>query len=599
MIILKELTWDNCFSYGENNNLELDNSGLTQIVGINGTGKSSIPLIIEEVLYNKNSKGVKKADISNRHINKGYNISLTWQKDEDIYKISAVRKASIKVKLFKNGEDISSHTATNTYKTVQDLLGIDFKTFSQLVYQSSTSNLQFLTATDTNRKKFLIDLLHLEEYVKLFEVFKDAAKELNTETISIKSKIATVEKWLFDNKLTDITILPMLTLDFDTEDTEKEIQDLRIEIVNISKKNKLISQNNKYKELLKQIDLKELESNKITKKESYDVQQTKLGAAKAILDSSQLLIKKLKRLGDTCPTCEQKVDTVFKQSLIDQEHRKIEQAEMKSLQLNKIIEKVKENNKLFEHYKSIQRDWEDLYRSIDPTLPSKLLEETKLNKKLKELTEQVKTVKQSINEILSENERRTRQNTRIQVIQEQTDAFIEDLIKHQKLLKSREELLFNLEILKKAFSTNGLLAYKIENLVKELEELVNEYLAELSDGRFTLEFIINNDKLNVQITDDGNVVDITTLSTGELARVNTATLIAIRKLMSSISDSKINILFLDEVIGVLDMEGREKLIELLLNEPELNTFLVSHNWTHPLIEKIEVQKVDNISRLER
>ena len=63
-----------------------------------------------------------------------------------------------------------SHTATNTYKTLQDIIGIDFKTFTQLVYQNTSSSLQFLTATDTNRKKFLIDLLHLEHYVKLFEL---------------------------------------------------------------------------------------------------------------------------------------------------------------------------------------------------------------------------------------------------------------------------------------------------------------------------------------------------------------------------------------------------------------------------------------------
>jgi len=136
-------------------------------------------------------------------------------------------------------------------------------------------------------------------------------------------------------------------------------------------------------------------------------------------------------------------------------------------------------------------------------------------------------------------------------------------------------------VLKKSFSTNGLLAYKIENLVGELEEMANDYLAELSDGRFTLEFVVSNDKLNVEITDNGNVVDILALSSGELARVNTATLIAIRKLMSSISKSKINILFLDEVTNVLDDQGREKLVEVLLRE-DLNTYIVSHGWSHPL-----------------
>jgi DNA repair exonuclease SbcCD ATPase subunit len=127
--------------------------------------------------------------------------------------------------------------------------------------------------------------------------------------------------------------------------------------------------------------------------------------------------------------------------------------------------------------------------------------------------------------------------------------------------------------------------------------MANEYLAELSDGRFTLEFVVSNDKLNVEITDNGNVVDILALSSGELARVNTATLIAIRKLMSSISKSKINILFLDEVTNVLDDQGREKLVEVLLRE-DMNTYIVSHGWSHPLLEKIEVVKDGNISTLE-
>ena len=155
-----------------------------------------------------------------------------------------------------------------------------------------------------------------------------------------------------------------------------------------------------------------------------------------------------------------------------------------------------------------------------------------------------------------------------------------------------------MDILKKAFSTNGLIAYKIENLVKELEELTNTYLAELSDGRFTLQFIVVNDKLNVQVTDNENVVDILALSSGELARVNTATLLAIRKLMSSISKSRLNVLFLDEVTNVLDDAGREKLVEVLLKE-ELNTYVVSHGWTHPLLEKVEVVKNGNVSSLDR
>ena len=597
MITLRRLQWDNCFSYGQDNDLILNDTAVTQIIGTNGMGKSSIPLIIEEALYNKNSKGIKKADIPNRYINDGYKIVLTFSKDEDIYSVNINRKTNIKVKLEKNGEDISSHTATNTYKTIQDIIGVDFKTFSQLVYQNTNASLQFLTATDTNRKKFLIDLLHLENYVELFDIFKEASRLVSSEITGIQAKIDTIEKWLVDNKLKDTTILPMLNLEIDTEEDEKALRFLEKEIENISEKNKKISQNNHFKEALQQINIQEAQSSTIEGVESYDHLQAELGEHKGTLTGSQRLIEKLNKLGDVCPTCEQVVDPEFINSLKDSETRKLVEAEDKSGKIEREIQRIKKSNIEFERCRKVERDWVDLFRSIDKSLPDISLDKGELEGRLEDVRANLLLAKEQLSSTARENERRTKQNTRIQVIQEQTDNFLQERGAISEILEEKKTLVSNLEILKKAFSTNGLLAYKIENLVKELEELANTYLGELSDGRFTLEFVVSNDKLNVQVTDNGKIVDILALSSGELARVNTATLIAIRKLMSSISKSRLNILFLDEVIAVLDDAGREKLVEVLLEE-DLNTYVVSHGWTHPLLEKIEVVKDGNVSKLE-
>ena len=597
MITLKQLQWNNCFSYGSDNELLLDDNTVTQIIGTNGTGKSSIPLIIEEALYNKNSKGIKKADIPNRYVGKGYNIKLAFTKDEDTYVVSIDRKTSVKVKLEKNGEDISSHTATNTYKTIQDTIGVDFKTFSQLVYQNTNASLQFLTATDTNRKKFLIDLLHLENYVELFDIFKEAARVVSLEINGIQAKLDTIEKWLADNKLGDTNILPMLDLPISSDEDEKQFRHLTKEIENISEKNKKISKNNQLRRLLGQIDLQEAQSCTVTEKKSYDSLQAQVGTHTQVAAGSQRLIEKLNKLGDVCPTCEQEVDPTFKQSLVQTETGKVTKAEKEIERITEEIRRIKNDNKEFEQAQKLEADWKDLYRSIDKSLPPTLLDKQELESRLQSVRAQLLERKSELENTAKENERRTRHNTRITVIQEQTDAFLKELAEFQDILGKQEGLLSNLDILKKSFSTNGLLAYKIENLVKELEELANTYLAELSDGRFTLEFVVSNDKLNVQVEDDGKIVDILALSSGELARVNTATLIAIRKLMSSISKSRLNILFLDEVIAVLDDTGREKLVEVLLNE-DLNTYIVSHGWTHPLLEKKEVVKEENISRLE-
>ena len=597
MITLQTLKWDNCFSYGSGNELQLNDNTVTQILGTNGMGKSSIPLIIEEVLYNKNSKGIKKADIPNRYVNNGYNIYLSFTKDEDRYEITVNRKTNIKVKLEKNGTDISSHTATNTYKTLQEVLGVDFKTFSQLVYQNTNASLQFLTATDANRKKFLIDLLHLEGYVELFEVFKGASKEVSSRSSTIAGKLATVEKWLKDNKLSDTFILPMLDLQIDTSEDEKALSSLMVEIENISEKNKKINTNNQFKRLLDQVDMMAVRNSAALEYESYDDLQEELGSLQAAATGAQRTLTKLEKLKEECPTCKQPIDVSAEKAMIAGERASLMSAQEKIDGIKPRIVQIKENNAEFERNAKGQRDWEDLLRSFDRTLPTSILDQEQLEDSLLLVQDRLREAKKHLAENAAENERRTKLNTRIQVIQEQTAEFVEQQEEYDGKLLGNQKLESELDVLKKAFSTNGLLAYKIENLVGELEELANEYLAELSDGRFTLEFVVSNDKLNVEITDNGNVVDILALSSGELARVNTATLIAIRKLMSSISKSKINILFLDEVTNVLDDQGREKLVEVLLRE-DLNTYIVSHGWSHPLLEKIEVVKDGNISILE-
>ena len=601
MITLKKLQWDNCFSYGSNNSIDLNDTTLTQLVGKNGAGKSSIPLILEEVLFNKNSKGIKKADIQNREYNKGYNITLDFSVEDNKYRIEVKRsRGTIKVKLFENNLDISSHTATNTYKTVEEILGLDFKTFSQLVYQNTTASLQFLTATDANRKKFLVDLFGVDEYTKFYETFRTVAKTVSVKINEIQGRCSTIEKWLEDNILETTNILPELNLPKISEEDEKALRSLQLDFENISQKNKKIRENNVYKKLLADISpndftLKGEEEKGIR---SYDDLQSELGANQRIIKDSAKEIAHLSSLKGECPTCHQQVKDTVIQNLKSLSVLKSREAESDVRSLEQRIEQIKMINSIVTSKRKMQRDFEDLYGRVDKTLPTEPLDANELESNINLLRSKLNTISKKLKETIDENSRRQRHNTRIQVILEQTDEFKRQLEELEKDLSEQEKVNTNLEILKRAFSTNGLVAYKLENLVKEFEDLTNEYLAELSDGRFNINFVVENDKLNVNLSDNGAIVDILALSSGELARVNTATLISIRKLMSSISKSRINVLFLDEVINVLDDLGREKMVEVLLDEEGLNTYIVSHGWTHPLLEKIEVVKEKDISRLE-
>lgn len=600
MIILKQLRWSNCFSYGTGNSLNLESDILTQLVGTNGAGKSSIPTLIEEALFNKNSKGIKKADILNRHNGaKSYSIALDFSTDGVEYTIDINRASSLKIKLLADGEDISSHTATGTFKTLEGILGLDFKTFSQLVYQSTTSSLQFLTATDTNRKKFLIDLLNLEKYINLFGTFKEAHKEVQDSVNSIRGEISNVEHWLNSHKLTstkkkDIQDLPTIPTD-----EVDDIAELQLRLKNLHKTNRAIAQNQQYKTLIKKIDPASLAVSIEEPEDPKDI-NAKIGALTSERNASKAVLKKLDLLEGKaqCPTCLQEVDEEFKDTLIADANSSISSKLQEITTLNEKLEDIRKQSQKYNEYQVNVSEFERLSTLIDKELPSEPESEGDLQTQISDLQGHVSTVQASIDKIEKENREAIKFNTELDYLIGQIKEFQETLETKQAELKDINNDAANLEVLKKAFSTNGLVAYKIENLVKDLEEIANIYLSELSDGRFQLTFEVTNDKLNVIISDNGDSIHILALSSGELARVNTATLLAIRKLMATLSKSKINMLFLDEVINVLDDIGREKLIETLLKEVELNTFLVSHGYTHPLLTKINVIKEKDISRLD-
>lgn len=599
MIILKSLAWDNLFSYGQNNLIRFDKDPITQLIGKNGHGKSSIALILEETLFNKNSKGIKKADIVNRHIKaKSYSTVIDFDKDEDKYRVTVVRGSTQTVTLTKNSDNISAHTATATFKLIEDILGFDHATFSQLVYQSSASSLAFLTATDTNRKKFLIDLLNLTRYTEAFEIFKKATKEVEQEVNALESKLNTTQAWLEKHLKEKLEVLELKGYPVYEDDPAVETNLLKTQLGSIDALNRKIARNELAKKQQLEINILDLTKPLPEFEDITTITKEKGGHEKTLKDATTL-VSKISKLDGVCPTCLQPVNKSLLEGLILEQVVIKAQAEEALEKLNRVIEKhsilVKEANRLTK----VKTDWENLHQQIDPSLDSAPLNPDELNTKLKILEDKIKLRSVELEEIQKYNQKASANNARVQLITSQMDEMKSSIGVYSLELSKLQERLSILQILQKTFSTSGLIAYKIECMIKDLEDLVNEYLTEISSGRFQLTFKVSgSDKLNVIITDNGRDIDILALSGGERARVNTATLLAIRKLMQSLSNARINLLILDETIDQLDMDGKDKLVEVLLKEEHLNTFLVSHGYTHPLLEKITVIKENNISRLE-
>lgn len=599
MITIKELRWSNCFSYGAGNVINFVKAPLTQLVGKNGHGKSSIALILEEVLFNKNSKGIKKSDILNRYIkDKNYTIELDLERDGNEYTIKCNRGTQQTVKLLKNGNDISGHTATQTYKIIEDIIGIDHKSFAQIVYQSNASSLEFLTSADTARKKFLIEILNLTKYTRASEVFKEVTLGLGKEIAECQAKITTINNWLDKYEKTDLTVKSFHIVETLDSELPKQVAELELEIANLDKTNRKIIQNNTYKQQLNNIELKIPGPAKIDQQHIKRLQQEQAEHMKTVRDG-EAFVKKLNSLHGICPTCFSQIDSVKVAELINDKSQEIESARASAAAVLVASNELEQQDKLYQQNVKQQMEWEKLHILIDNSLPQKTLVKDDLQTKYDDLAKTLKDTQQRI-KLAEENNLKVQQhNSRVETIKQQLQEMSTELEEHSFQLNIMNERMSILQVLTKTFSTTGLVAYKIECLVKDLEDITNKYLVDLSDGRFQIGFKVNSsDKLNVIITDNGRDIDINALSGGEKARVNVATLLAIRKLMQTLSASRINLLILDETVEALDVDGKEKLVEVLLGEEHLNTFLVSHGFSHPLLEKINVIKRNNVSRIE-
>jgi DNA repair exonuclease SbcCD ATPase subunit len=264
-------------------------------------------------------------------------------------------------------------------------------------------------------------------------------------------------------------------------------------------------------------------------------------------------------------------------------------------------EEVNEANKASRAYNVNQdsiRRFESLTQVIDTSLPTKYPDYDALLSERNQLAQEINDRQKLVKEITEHNKRVSANNAKVEALKEQKSNFIirQDVLKIDILNKSSE--VNALSVLKKAFSTSGIVAFKLESLTKELETTINYYLSILSDGQFQIEFILDKEKLNINVINNGVSSAIETVSGGEFSRIQTSILLAIRKLLAKLGRSSVNLLFLDEIMGVLDDIGKEKLIEVLQEEKDLNVFLISHEFTHPLIEKISINKIDNISCIQ-
>lgn len=632
MARILELGAEGFLSYG-NIKLQLEDS-LIQLLGDNGVGKTNLITVLTEALFSKNPRGYAKGELLNRSGKfKSATIYVKFLgKDGSTYVATTIRnKTTAKVSLTKDGVDISAHTAKGTFELIEEVLGMNYELFLQYTYQSSRFPTEFLLATPKARRDYLSNLLDLntinEDIEKVAQATKEAKAKLdilNKETLKATAAL---------KALGDISQL----IDVDMPALECAIADAKAEydnLVNLTAEhvrasallNSKIADRDKQVSALKRLVkpmpptmpvmpiVKKPRTNELSdaKAEVADVMR-RLGTVKSALADCKVALSKLKKPAEFCYACGHALDNAKAlEMFLDEQNRLLELDKLRTNELANLQQALPELQGIVADITTRAGHWEKYDKEVitfdiksnayAADIAKYAAQEQELKENISRLTCEIENIvlpsysKQLETEaynhytgLLAELNNAAFYKTKLDKVAD-IKSTLDSLSKETAIYTTRQK---DLETLSKALKE--ILAKTIEGGIKTIERVTNKYLTEFNSKAF-LRFSVEEDKVSVGCLFDGEEVSISTLSTGQFSRVSISTLLALRELLGK--GNGLNFLMLDEVVGVLDNDGKEGLIDILTNMKGLSVFLVSHEWYHPMLSRLRVRyKPDGLSEI--
>lgn len=545
---IQKIEWRNVASYGNKVQiLELpEKSGLIQVVGENGVGKSTISDVITFGLYGK-LEGKKLKDIPNRS-NKSAWMKITFEQDGRIYEVErgldpAIFQLSIDGNIYDQaGKDNVQDFLSN------DILKIPYYVFNNTISLSINDFKSFLKMS-TADKKLIIDKIFG------FYILNEMRDILKEETKNIKSSIDRLSGEIF---ATGRSIAS----------SQKELDELQQRIVeNAGSEIESTEENlENYKELLKlhsdrlkDFRGKENEAQRNVTK-SYEM-LSDLSSKIKELDSKMNLYN-----NEKCPTCESDLSTDFHKNLFDDLASSRE----------KYTEDAKVLKSNYEAAKKVQNDLSTIKNDL-------FTKGGKIESAIRTLQDKLKSLKTAKN------------NDQLNSIRKLLSSANDDLSDFSQEKTVWEERQIWVKTLDEVLSEKGVKQLAIKSILPSLN---NEILNTLLSLHLPYK-VVFNEEFNAQIFHMGEEISSQTLSTGEMKKVDFAVLVAIIKLMK-IRFSSVNILFLDEIFSSVDPDGVHSILNTLRklsDELSMNIFVINHAPmpTEIFDYKIEISKKNNFS----
>jgi DNA repair exonuclease SbcCD ATPase subunit len=569
MICFENIRWKNFLSTGNQwTEVNITGSKTNLIVGQNGAGKSTILDALTFALFGKPFRKINKPLLVNSINGADCKTEIEFKIGKSDYKIVRGIKPNI-FEIYQNGQMLDQSSTTIDYQKQleQNILKMNYKSFTQIVVLGSSTFVPFMRLPLAQRREIIEDILDIQIFsvmnVKLKEKFKivsDEVRDIDYKTDIVNEKISLQESFLKSVE----------------EETDNRIKEKQKELkTQLEKKDSLSIQYFSLAEDMGHV------AEKISEV-AFDKQKVKQlnslrGKFEGKIEHANKNISFFNG-NDTCPTCTQSIEEAIKVNEVSK--------------LNVSVSKMLIG--LSELKDQLQLEEERERELI--TLNSYLQQ---INTDSFATKKEIQYIEKSLESISVDIEKLKGQKVKKGEAYEKLDSLkkdYENLKRHLTEVKIERDCMSAASMLLK---DNGIKTRIIKRYLPTMNKLINQYLQSMD---FYVNFTLDENFEETIKSRYRDTFSYESFSEGEKARIDIALLLTWRSIAKLKNSVDTNLLILDEIFdGSLDQNGSSELGWILKKfDDGTNVFVISHK--EQLNDKFDrtltAEKVKNFSVLK-
>ena len=561
MILFEKVRWKNFLSTGNQySEINFQGKSTTLITGSNGSGKSTVLDALNFSLFNKPFRRISKGQLVNSTNEKDCRIELEFSVGTVSWKVVRGIKPNI-FEIWRDDNLLDQASSVNDQQKwlEQNVLKMNYKSFTQIVVLGSSTFVPFMQLTATNRREVIEDLLDIKIFSSMNNIIKDKIKlaKDDVRTLELKKESLNDKLSMQENFMEEIESRGKERI----ERKKNKKDSLSDEICVLTMKNEgldddLYGLNKEQKvvlgageKLVKLNNLKGKISNKvstITKEHKFFTDNT------------------------VCPTCTQSIDESFRINKINDAQTKAKELQSGYKELEDAIKTEQERE---HHFTQLSKEITTLTHGI-----------SKNNTKITGCQKQISDLESEIQTITEQLANRNTEHDKLATFKDNLTTTYDDL-------SSRKDNINYYDFSYSLLRDGGVKSKIIKKYLPLINQQVNRYLQMMD---FYINFTLDeefNETVQSPIHEDFSYASF---SEGEKMRIDLALLFTWREVARMKNSVNTNLLIMDEVFdSSLDGYGTEEFLKIIrFVIKDANIFVISHKTGMD-------EKFDNVVKFEK